>query len=211
MSLAIRQATIADTDALFRICILTADAGKSAIPLHDFPELPGLTYAVPYLMREATWAFVLEEVNTKEVVGYVVGTHDTRKYEEDVIRNWFPVHAVRYLYGSLYDKPGIKPGDKSYLERYRDPKVYRSFDANVAFSPAHIHINILDAHQGKGWGKRLIGVAVEHLKKKGLDGLWVGIDPRNIGARKFYKKIGFKEIEGAPDENQLGLKFVDFK
>jgi GNAT superfamily N-acetyltransferase len=154
---------------------------------------------------------VLEEEDTKEVVGYVVGAHDTRAYEEDVISNWFPVHAIRYRWGSPLDNPDIKPNDKFYLERYQDPKYYRAFDANVAFSPAHLHINILDKHQGRGWGRRLIGKAVEHLKEMGLDSLWVGVDPRNNEARKFYRKIGFNEILGAPDANQLGLRFADFK
>lgn len=211
MSLAIRKATEADTEALFRICILTSDAGKPGLALHDFPELPGLTFAVPYLTRKATWAYVLEEEDTKEVVGYVVGTHDTQAYEEDVINNWFPIHAIRYRYESPLNNSDIKPSDKSYLERYRNPKAYRSFDANVAFSPAHLHINILDEYQGRGWGRRMIGKAVEHLREMGLDGLWVGIDPRNNAARKFYEKVGFEEIRGAPDANQLGLKFVDFK
>jgi ribosomal protein S18 acetylase RimI-like enzyme len=206
MSLAIRKATEADTDALFRVCLLTADAGKSAVGLFDYPELPGLTYAVPYLTRKATFAYVLEEDDTKEVVGYVVGSHDTREYEEDVIQNWFPVHAIRYLYGSPFDNPDIKEGDKAYIKRYLNPSVFRTFDWSIAFSPAHIHINLLDKHQRKGWGRRLIGKAVEHLKEKGLDGLWVGVDPRNEEAKKFYKRIGFEEIKGG----ELGLKFVHF-
>lgn len=209
MSLVIRKATEADTEALFRVCILTSDAGKSGLALHDFPELPGLTYATPYLTRKSTWAYVLEEEDTKEVVGYVVGAYDTRAYEEDVFNNWFPVHAIRYRCGSPLENPNIKSSDKSYLERYQNPKKhYRALDANVAFSPAHLHINILGKHQGKGWGRRMIGKAVEHLKEMGLDGLWVGIDPRNEEARRFYKRIGFTEIL---DANQLGLKFVDFK
>jgi ribosomal protein S18 acetylase RimI-like enzyme len=211
MTLAIRKATEADTEALFRVCILTSDAGKSGLALHFFPELPGLTYAVPYLTRKATWAYVLEEEDTKEVVGYVVGAYDTRAYEEDVINNWFPIHAIRYRCRLPLDNLKIKPNDKSYLQRYQDPKCYRAFYANVAFSPAHLHINILEKHQGKGWGRRMIGKAVEHLKEMGLDGLWVGIDPRNDEARRFYRKMGFKEILDAPDANQLGLKFVDFK
>ena len=210
MSLAIRKATMADTKALFRVCLHTADAGKSAVELYDFPELPGLTYAVPYLTRKATLAYVLEEEDTKEVVGYVVGSHDTREYESDVIQNWFPIHAIRYLYDSPLDKPETKSGDRRYIGLFNNPIVHRAIDANIAFSPAHIHINVLEQHQRKGWGKKLIAKAVEHLKNEGLDALWVGVDPRNNEARKFYKRIGFKEIEGAPDVNQLGLKFVDF-
>jgi ribosomal protein S18 acetylase RimI-like enzyme len=210
MSLAIRKTTIADTKALFRVCLFTADAGKSGVGLYNYPELPGLTYAVPYLTRKATWAYVLEEEDTKEVVGYVVGSHNTREYESDVFQNWYPIHDIRYLYDSPLENPETKPGDRVYLERFSNPTVFRAFDANIAFSPAHLHINILEQHQRKGWGIRLIAKAVEHLKGEGLDGLWVGVDPRNDKARNFYKRIGFKEIEGAPDVNQLGLKFADF-
>jgi len=210
MSPAIRKATVADTDALFRICLLTANAGKSAEELHDFPELPGLTFAVPYLTRKATFAYVLEEEDTKEVVGYVVGSHDTREYEQDVHENWFPVHAVRYLYGSPLDKPDIKKGDRLYLDRFHNPKDYKACEESVAFSSAHLHINVLEKYQRKGWGKRMIGKAVEWLKEKGVDGVCVGVDERNEQAKKFYKKIGFEGIEGVLGDNQLGLKFVDF-
>lgn len=210
MSLAIRKATAADTDALFRVCLLTADAGKSAEGLHDFPELPGLIFAVPYLTRKATFAYVLEDEDTKEVVGYVVGSPDTREYEQDVHENWFLVHAVRYLYGSPLDKPDTKKGDRSYLDRLYNPNAYQAREENIAFSPAHLHINILEKYQRKGWGKRLIGKAIECLKEKGVDGVWVGLDPRNEEAKRFYEKIGFRDIEGVQDDNQLGLKFVDF-
>jgi ribosomal protein S18 acetylase RimI-like enzyme len=55
----------------------------------------------------------------------------------------------------------------------------------------------------------MIGTIVEDLKKHGLQGLWVGLDPRNHRARQFYTKIGFRPIAGA-NENTLGLRFEDF-
>ena len=36
-----------DETALSKICLLTCDAGQSGESLHDYPELPGLVYAVP--------------------------------------------------------------------------------------------------------------------------------------------------------------------
>ena len=187
MSLVIRKATVADTDALFRVCLLTANAGKSAEELYDFPELPGLIFAVPYLTRKATFAYVLEEEDTKEVVGYVVGSPDTREYEQDLYENWFPVHAVRYLYGSPLDKPDTKKGDRSYLDWFYNPIAYQAREDNIAFSPAHLHINILEKYQRKGWGKRLIGKAVECLKEKVFGLVWIR------GMRKlkgFIRRLG---------------------
>ncbi len=70
----------------------------------------------------------------------------------------------------------------------------------------------LKEYQGKGWGRELVGRAVEYLKEVGVkgDGLWLGLDPRNTIARKFYEKLGFERIWGA-DENHMGLKFANWK
>jgi len=202
-SLRIRRGTDDDESSLSRICLLTADAGKSAEGLHDFKELPGLVYAVPYVKLPTTWAFVLEEEDTKEVVGYVVGSTDTRAYERYASEHWWPALSPKYPVENA-----TKPGDIHYSKMLRAMRT--ALDASVAFSPAHLHINLLDRHQRKGWGRRLIGAAVEHLKGEGLDAVSIGMDPRNGEARKFYTKVGFKEIVGA-DSDELGLRFADFE
>ncbi|KAF5322094.1 hypothetical protein D9619_000813 [Psilocybe cf. subviscida] len=202
-SLRIRRATGDDESCLSRICLLTADAGKSAEARHDFKELPGLVYSVPYVKLPTTWAFVLEEEETKEVVGYVVGSTDTRAYEHHASEEWWPVLAPKYPVENA-----TKPGDIHYSKLLREMNT--ATDSSVAFSPAHLHINLLDNHQRKGWGRRLIGAAVEYLKGEGLEAVWIGMDPRNEEARKFYTKVGFKEIVGA-DSNHLGLRFADFE
>ncbi|KAF7332031.1 N-acetyltransferase domain-containing protein [Mycena kentingensis (nom. inval.)] len=94
MSPTIRKATAADESALSRICLLTADAGKSAEALHDHKELPGLVYSVPYVHLPTTYAFVL--VDGDVVVGYIVGSKDTRAYEQHAEEDWWPKHAERF-------------------------------------------------------------------------------------------------------------------
>jgi hypothetical protein len=74
MPISIRQASVDDAPALSRICLLTADAGKSAEDLHNFPELPGLLWAVPYVHLPTTWGFVMVDEINGEVVGYIVGS-----------------------------------------------------------------------------------------------------------------------------------------
>jgi ribosomal protein S18 acetylase RimI-like enzyme len=204
MPVTIRQATKNDEDALSRICLLTADAGKSAEHLHDYPELPGLVYAVPYVNLPTTWGFVLEDESNGDVVGYILGSKDTRVYEAHARESWWPPLAEKY-------PPSIakKPGDVYYTNLLRN--MYTIPQSNIDFSPAHLHIDILPAFQGKGLGSKLIKTAVQYLKEEGLDGIWLGLDPRNTGARLFYEKLGFKQIEGAPDGNQLGLKFADLR
>ncbi|KAK7061938.1 pheromone-regulated membrane protein 10 [Favolaschia claudopus] len=186
MPAAIRKATIADEPGLSHICLVTADAGNSAEHLHDFKELPGLVYAVPYLSLPTTWAFVLADGS--DVVGYIVGSTDTRAYEKYASEHWWPVQAEKYQ-----PKDMVREGDKKYAALLR--KMHTAPDANISFSPAHMHINILESYRGQGWGRRMVQTAVDHLKGQGINKLWLGMDPRNSDAAKFYERLGFKAFE----------------
>ncbi|KAF8205092.1 acyl-CoA N-acyltransferase [Pholiota molesta] len=203
MFLKIRKATPDDEQSVSRICLLTANAGTSSEALHDFVELPGLVYAVPYLKLPTTWAFVLEDETSKEIVGYVVGSTDTRAYERYAAEHWWPPLADKYP-----REHAVKSGDIQYAELLRN--MHTAPDANIVFSPAHMHINILETHQKQGWGKKMIATAVGFLIGEGLQGVWLGVDPRNENAKIFYRRLGFGQIAGA-DENQLGLRFGEFE
>ncbi|KAJ7068408.1 acyl-CoA N-acyltransferase [Mycena amicta] len=197
MTLTIRRATLADEGALSRICLLTADAGKSAQGQHEHGELPGLVYAVPYLHLPTTWAFVL--VDKEIVVGYIVGSEDTRVFERRAAEDWWPIQAEKYPPSAM-----LLDGDKRYSELLRN--MHTAEEPSIAFSPAHLHINILEEYQGKGWGRKLIATAIDHLKAAGLGGVWLGMDPRNSEARKFYERVGFSTFDGA-SPHVVGMKF----
>ncbi|KAJ3491456.1 hypothetical protein NLI96_g696 [Meripilus lineatus] len=55
----IRRATQADSPALSKICLLTADAGQSGEHLHTMGELPGLMWAEPYVHVPSAVGFVI--------------------------------------------------------------------------------------------------------------------------------------------------------
>ena len=197
----------ADKAALSKICLLTCDAGKSGEFLHDYPELPGLVYAVPYVKLPHTWGFVMERDDTKEVVGYILGATDTRAFEKAARETWWPSLAPKYPVEGEHKIAG-KPADKHYAKLIS--KVDRIEQECIDFSPAHLHINVLEDYQRQGWGRKLIGRAVEHLRDEvGLDGVFLGMDMKNTDARKFYERLGFRRWSGAP-EHFVGLKFVDW-
>jgi len=202
-SLTIRGAVKGDEAALSRICLLTADAGSSAELLHNFPELPGLVYAVPYVHLPTTWGFVLHDDEIGQAVGYILGSKDTRAFEAYAKEHWWPPLAEKYPPARAC---ADKPGDVHYTNLLRH--MHTAPESNLEFSPAHMHIDILPAYQKQGWGRRLITAAAKYLQEEGLDGVWLGLDPRNAGAKVFYTKLGFQVIEGAPDENQMGLRFA---
>jgi len=205
MALRIRKATEDDAPSLSRICLLTAfklNAGTSSEDLHDFGELPGLVYAVPYVKLPTAWAFVLED-DASEVVGYVVGSTDTRAFEKYAAEHWWPPLVAKYPPDKV-----AKAADIQYAERLRNMDT--APDPNIAFSPAHLHINILDKHQKQGWGRKLIATAARFLIGEGVQGVWLGVDPRNECAKIFYQRVGFTQVDGA-DANQLGLRFDEFE
>ncbi|KAF7306435.1 N-acetyltransferase domain-containing protein [Mycena indigotica] len=198
MPLKIRRACIDDAPALSRICLLTADSGGTAEHLHEFPELPGLVWAVPYVTLPTTWGFVLEEDDGK-VVGYIVGSLDTATYENFARKNLWPVLAKRYPLEGM-----SLPADQAYARLLQD---FRQLpQTTLDFAPAHLHIDILVSHQGRGWGRRLIEHAARHLQQEGIEGVWLIMNPRNIAAGSFYRKLGFESIMGSPT-NHLGLRF----
>lgn len=208
LDLYIREARRADQSALNRICLFTGDAGQSAEPLHNFGELIGIVYADPYVNLPTTWGFVMvDPAKDDAVVGYVLGTHDTRAFERHAQEEWWPLVRAQYAYPAEANE-GARAADIRYINILHDPPCVGQ--AQVNYSPAHMHINILPEYQRQGWGRKLIGRAVEHLReKRGLERLWLGIDPRNEAARQFYERLGYKELQGAP-AGTMGLEFVDF-
>ncbi|KAJ7275580.1 acyl-CoA N-acyltransferase [Mycena haematopus] len=202
MTVKIRSASVQDASAMLRICLLTADAGKTAEHLHDFPELPGLVWAVPYLTLPTTWGFVMEEENSGEVVGYIVGSKDTRAYEKYAAENVWPALAKKYP-----PSAAVKPADQHYTRLLQKMRVLP--ETTLAFSPAHLHIDILESHQRQGWGRKLIQTAVQYLAAEGADAVFLVMNPKNANACKFYERLGFRSIEGSP-ENHIGLKFEDW-
>lgn len=204
MPIVIRPADESDAPSLSRICLLTGAAGLSAEHLHDHGELLGLVYAVPYVKLANTFGFVMVNDATAEVVGYVLGTTDTRAFEREAEETWWPPLAAKY---PVSDNAGAKAADVRYMKLFQ--KMHTTPEGCIAFSPAHLHIDILPEYQRQGWGKVLIGRAVEFLRAQGIDGLWVGLDPKNENGKKFYARLGFKDIE-CPGAN-MGLRFENWK
>ena len=165
-------------------------------------------WAVPYVKLPYTWGFVMQRDDNKEVVGYILGTTDTRAFERAAKETWWPFLRPKYPAEGEFKIAG-KPADELYAKLISNMEPIEQ--ECIDFSPAHFHIDILEEYQGKGWGRKLIGRAVEYLRDEaGLDGVFLGMDMRNMDARRFYEKLGFRRWSGAP-EHTVGLKFADWQ
>lgn len=157
-----------------------------------------------------------ESNSEDEVVGYVLSAFDTVRFEKEMEEDWLPKYRSKYplpvpnpdslRYAS---SPPPKDADIRYINAVHKPD--HTHPASLAYSPAHMHINILPEYQRTGYGRKLIGTLARWLQEeKGLERMWLGMDLRNVGAKRFYERLGFRELDGAP-EGIVGIEFQDWK
>ncbi|GHA21178.1 hypothetical protein GCM10007989_15480 [Devosia pacifica] len=190
----VRQATENDRQALFDICLRTADSGADASALYWDKEYPGLVWAVPYLEFEPGCALVLAEED--RVLGYVVGTPDTQAFAQKLEEHWWPVQRRR-----LAGRQAVRKKDQSVLDIVASPSMPP--EEIVADYPAHLHINLLPKAQGKGNGRMLIEAELEALRQAGAEQVHLGVSPSNDRAKAFYARLGFERLS-KDDETWMG-------
>jgi hypothetical protein len=147
----IRPYRPSDLDALYRICLLTGDDGQDATSLYKDPRLPGHFFAAPYGLFEPALAFVAED--TAGVGGYILGTLDTRAFEERLERTWWPHLRAHYP-----DPPASVPGqqltpDQQLAHMIHHP--WRIPDGLAARYPSQLHIDLLPRLQASGLGRQM--------------------------------------------------------
>jgi ribosomal protein S18 acetylase RimI-like enzyme len=190
----IRDFHTSDMASLYRICLETGRAGQDATGMVD-QDILGHYFAAPYAVFEPTLCTVL--TMSGEPVGYIVGTADTKHFEQACEASWWPVLRDRY---SLPDTK-----DKSYTANMiraihdREP-----IDPITAEYPAHLHINILPAGQRQGFGETLIETFRNQLIDRGIRGLHFGVSRENTRAIAFYRHIGFEVLKEAESDMILG-------
>ena len=181
----IRPATPADSDALYEICLLTADSGADATALYSDRKLPGYVWAAPYGALEPDFAFMLAD--GERTLGYVIAAPDTAAFEARLERDWWP--NVRKAVAGMVPTRKL---DEGVLSRIAKPEAHLDFLA--ADYPAHLHINLLPEAQSGGWGRRLIETELDALRRAGVRGVHLGVSPTNERAKGFYSHVGFEDL-----------------
>jgi ribosomal protein S18 acetylase RimI-like enzyme len=184
-SLRVRRAEPRDRNALYEICLLTADGGIDATTLYSDPKLPGYLWAAPYGELEPDFAFVLAD--NGPALGYVIAAADTAAFEVKLEREWWPM--VRKAVAGMTPKASL---DQAALSRIQNPEVHAEW--LVKDYPAHLHINLLPEAQSGGWGRRLIETEIDALRRAGVRGVHLGVSPTNERAKGFYSHLGFEDI-----------------
>jgi GNAT superfamily N-acetyltransferase len=175
-----------DLARLREICVLTGAAGGDATGRWSTDDLLPDLFLEPYVTASPEWAWVVDEGDGP--VGYLVAVPSTRRFVSWWRAKWTPWFSERY------PEPEQPYSDEDQLvRRGYDPDVLLT--AEVDEYPAHLHIDLLPGHQGRGYGRALIeNMLITSLAKAGVPGVHLTMDPANTPARAFYEAVGFVEL-----------------
>ena len=189
----------ADLPGLLKVCLETANGGKGATHLHNLHDLVGEIYVAPYVLHEQNFAFTLKA--SEKVVGSVLGVLDTGRFESRLDTDYWP--ATKAKYAAL--TRDLTPHDVSLIEELNRQGF--SPAELIAKYPSHLHIDIIESHQGLGYGKTMILHLLKALQDAGSSGVHLHMSASNDRANGFYKKLGFVEIHTNESEIIMGLVF----
>jgi GNAT superfamily N-acetyltransferase len=186
-----RAADKDDLDRFYAVSLATGHLGADASHLYDDPKMVGHIYSAPYLKLAPDLCFVA--VDDLGVAGFIVGALDTLSFERLLEDRWWP--ALR----AIHDEPNVdSPADWSADQR-RSFMIHhpeRTPEELARAYPAHLHMNLLPRIQGRGNGPRLLNLWLGRARELGATAVHVGANARNPGAIKFWKKCGFKTLDG---------------
>lgn len=195
MTTTIRPYRETDRADVYDVCVRTGDGGADASGLYSVDDLLPDIYAGPYVEHEPDLAFVVD--NGERVIGYAIGTGDTRAFARWYSEEWWPSVAAKYEASdaqSEAERALVRNGSQAE----------RMLVAEVDEYPAHLHIDLLPETQGQGLGRTLIDTLRAELRRRGIPGLHLVAGRSNTNACAFYARLGFAEL---PSSNEGAVTF----
>jgi ribosomal protein S18 acetylase RimI-like enzyme len=185
----IRSARPGDQSGAYRVCLKTGDFGKDGEPFYrEDPDALGRIFVGPYLAYEPELSLILEDA--EGICGYAFGAFDSRAFYDRYEKEWRQDLIKRF--------PMPQGDPKSWTRVQNVYSWYHHPDYTVpepyAEYPSHLHIDLLDRVQGRGFGRRMMEMVMDRLRERGSPGAHLGVSMMNTPAFGFYQKLGFKEL-----------------
>jgi ribosomal protein S18 acetylase RimI-like enzyme len=185
----------ADLAALRKICLLTGRAGGDATGQWSSDDLLPDVFLEPYVTLEPSTAWTVEQDGRP--VGYLVAALDTTAFADRWRRRWSPVFAARHA------RTAEDPAEQWLRDAGYDPEWM--LGEQVEAYPAHLHIDLLPAAQGSGWGRGLMRQLGRAAVAAGVPGIHLVMARENRQALAFYQRLGFTELAAPGDTLVLGI------
>jgi ribosomal protein S18 acetylase RimI-like enzyme len=205
-SCTIRPAQPGDKAGAYLVCVKTGNFGKDASSsFEEDPDALGRIFVGPYLEFEPSFSLILED--GEGICGYALGAVDSKQFYSRFEKEWRPDLCARF------PEPAGDPGQWTRVQQvhswyhhpdYFCPEPYESY-------PSHLHIDLLERAQGRGYGRRLLEQVMDQMRGRGSPGAHLGVSVGNRNAFGFYQRIGFQVLTYAGPENDrciyMGKKF----
>ena len=188
--LVVRPYQVPARQAVFRIAADTAFFGE---PVENFLEDRQLFFDLFYryytdFVSSAGFVACADE----EIVGFVLGSLDTRRQQRTLLRLLLPgvsrgILARRYTIGPKAWRYGISLLKSAVRQEFAR--------CDLSIYPAHLHINVDAGWRGRGLGRRLMGAYIEHLQALGIPGVHLHTTNINETACVLYERLGFSLLD----------------
>jgi ribosomal protein S18 acetylase RimI-like enzyme len=193
----IRPGRSEDQAGAYYVCLKTGDFGKDGEPFYrDDPDALGRIFVGPYLAFEPELSLILED--RQGICGYAFGAFDSHAFYDRYEREWRPQLVAQFP---------MPPGDPATWTRaqtvhswYHHPDYF--CPEPYADYPSHLHIDLLERAQGKGFGRRMMEEVMAKLRERGSPGAHLGVSLSNVPAQGFYERLGFKELARVGSGNE---------
>ncbi len=185
----IRSARPGDQAGAYHVCMKTGNFGKDGEPFYrEDPDALGRIFVGPYLAFEPGLSLILEDATG--ICGYALGAFDSRAFYERYEREWRP--ALRAEFPEPSGDPAGWTRSQMVHSWYHHPDY--TCPEPYAEYPSHLHIDLLDRAQGRGYGRRMLEQVMEELRRRGSPGAHLGVSLMNEAAPGFYRKLGFRDL-----------------
>ena len=196
----LRRTEPRDHQRLAEIVLKVGDGGADATDLFEDPTLLGDIYAVPYAVLLPEWSWVAEDGDG--VAGFVAAAPDTSAFEAMREARWFP--GVRARTPRPDGDPSPHEGLEAVCQRCVHVPVATPTEIARAY-PAHMHLNIDPRAHGRGLGRALCAAVLDKTRVVGLQGIHVGVSPKNLGGLAFWKRMESAPIHTHSDDGVVWL------
>jgi ribosomal protein S18 acetylase RimI-like enzyme len=185
----IRPARPGDEPGAYYVCLKTGNFGKDGEPFYrEDPDALGRIFVGPYLAYEPDLSLILEDDDG--ICGYALGAFDSKAFFARYEKAWRPDLCARFPMPS--GDPATWTRSQMVHSWYHSPDY--TMPEPYAEYPSHLHIDLLDRAQGRGFGRRMMEMVMDKLRQRGSPGAHLGVSMLNTSAFGFYQKLGFREL-----------------
>ncbi len=190
----VRRYAPADLLAVRQLSCETADRGAPLDRLFRDRELTAdlLTRYYTHYEPTALWVAAAQE----QLVGYLTGCLNTRRYLHTMWRHVVPQSVMRGLMRGVLWHPETWRLLWAGMHTWRVGGFVRR--TPLERYPAHLHLNIRQGFRGQQIGRRLVDAFLQQVRDTRLHGIHAVVHQDNAAACQFFERMEFRPFSRHP-------------